>query len=216
METPRTMPDHGPDPEEKPRSLYLRRFLERLPKTGSEIPWRPLRRILLLLLLILGAVALWRAAQRGFQGIGPGFVGVCANRFTGSLEELSPGTHFRPAALYQIHPVRVSDQLLSDDTLTVTTKEGVIARLTVQARWAIDRKGLLAKWSALPGEPARELVGPVLFAAFRTSAPRYEVMKLISEKREELAEIAGAAARDRLAGKANIQREVMMGNRRLD
>jgi hypothetical protein len=128
METPRPMPDPAPDPEEKPRSLDLRRFLERLPRTGSEIPWRPVRRVLLLVLLILGAVALWRAAQSGFQSIGPGFVGVSANRFTGSLEELPPGTHFRPPALYQIHPVRVSDQLLADDALTVTTKEGVIAR----------------------------------------------------------------------------------------
>ena len=212
MEIPRPTPDPAPDSEAKPRSLDLRRFLERLPKTGSEIPWRPVRRVLLLVLLILGAVALWRAAQRGFQSIGPGFVGVSANRFTGSLEELPPGTHFRPPALYQIHPVRVSDQLLADDALTVTTKEGVIARLTVQARWAIDRKGLLAKWSALPGEPARELVAPVLFAAFRNSAPRYEVMKLISEKREELAAIAGAAARERLAENGIVLKEVLIGD----
>jgi len=212
METPRPMQSPAPEPEEKPRSLYLRRFLERLPKSGPEIPWRPIRRVLLLFLLILGAVALWRATQRGFQSIGPGFVGVSANRFTGSLEELPPGTHFRPAALYQIHPVRVSDQLLTDDELTVTTKEGVNARLTVQARWAIDRKGLLSKWAALPAQPAHELVAPVLFAAFRTIAPRYEVMKLISEKREELAAIAGAAARERLGENGIVLKEVLIGD----
>jgi regulator of protease activity HflC (stomatin/prohibitin superfamily) len=212
METPRPMPTPGPDPEEKPRSLSLRRLLDRLPKAGDEIPWRPIRRGLLLILLVLGAVALWRSVQKGFQSIGPGFVGVSANRFTGSLEELAPGTHFRPAALYQIHPVRVSDQLLTEDELTVTTKEGVNARLTVQARWAIDRKGLISKWAALPGDPARELVGPVLFAAFRTVAPRYEVMKLISEKREELAAIAGAAARERLGENGIVLKEVLIGD----
>ena len=212
METPRPIPSSTPDEGPTRRSPDLRRFLERVSKTGSEIPWRPVRRVLLLVLLILGVIALWQAAQKGFQSIGPGFVGVSANRFTGSLEELPPGTHFRPRALFQIHPVRVSDQLLTDDALTVTTKEGVIARLTVQARWAIDRKGLLAKWSALPGEPARELVGPVLFAAFRTSAPRYEVMKLISEKREELAAIAGAAARERLAENGIVLKEVLIGD----
>jgi regulator of protease activity HflC (stomatin/prohibitin superfamily) len=206
------MPTPGPDPEEKPRSLSLRRLLDRLPKAGDEIPWRPIRRGLLLILLVLGAVALWRSVQKGFQSIGPGFVGVSANRFTGSLEELAPGTHFRPAALYQIHPVRVSDQLLTEDELTVTTKEGVNARLTVQARWAIDRKGLISKWAALPGDPARELVGPVLFAAFRTVAPRYEVMKLISEKREELAAIAGAAARERLGENGIVLKEVLIGD----
>ena len=212
METPRPMPTPGPDPEEKPRFLSLRRLLDRLPKAGDEIPWRPIRRGLLLILLVLGAVALWRSVQKGFQSIGPGFVGVSANRFTGSLEELAPGTHFRPAALYQIHPVRVSDQLLTEDELTVTTKEGVNARLTVQARWAIDRKGLISKWAALPGDPARELVGPVLFAAFRTVAPRYEVMKLISEKREELAAIAGAAARERLGENGIVLKEVLIGD----
>jgi len=206
------MPTPGPDPEEKPRFLSLRRLLDRLPKAGDEIPWRPIRRGLLLILLVLGAVALWRSVQKGFQSIGPGFVGVSANRFTGSLEELAPGTHFRPAALYQIHPVRVSDQLLTEDELTVTTKEGVNARLTVQARWAIDRKGLISKWAALPGDPARELVGPVLFAAFRTVAPRYEVMKLISEKREELAAIAGAAARERLGENGIVLKEVLIGD----
>ena len=65
----------------------------------------------------------------------------------------------------------------------MTTKEGVDARVTVQARWAISRKSLLATWSALPQRPGEELVAPVLFAAFRTAAPRYEVLRLIAESR---------------------------------
>src|SRR5262249_47955806 len=142
-----------------------------------------------------------KGAQKSFQEVAPGSVGVCANRFTGSLAALEPGTHFRPPILYEIHPVRVSDRLLSahEGAFSVTAKEGVIARVTVQARWAIDRRQLLAKWAALPPDPARELVAPVLFAAFRAVAPRYEVTKLISEKREELATAAAVTARERLA-----------------
>jgi regulator of protease activity HflC (stomatin/prohibitin superfamily) len=213
MEEPEREIPPLPHGEEERRPLRaVRRILDRLPRTDFRIPWRPARRALLLVLLVLGAVALWRAAQKGFQSVPPGFVGVAANRFTGSLEELPPGTHFRPPALFQIHPVRVSDQLLTESDLTVTTKEGVNARLTVQARWAIDRKGLLAKWAALPPQPARELVGPVLIAAFRTVAPRYEVTKLISEKREELAAIAGASARDRLGENGIVLKEVLVGD----
>ena len=191
-------------------------FDERLPRPNGnfQIPWRTLRRLLLIVLLLAGAVVLWRGAQKSFQAVAPGHVGVCANRFTGSLESLEPGTHFRPPVLYEIHPVRISDQLLSDENgvFSVTTKEGVIAKITVQARWAIDRKQLLSKWAALPPQPARELVAPVLFAAFRAVAPRYEVTRLISEKREELASLAAVSARERLAESGVVLKEVLIGD----
>ncbi|HWZ86996.1 MAG TPA: SPFH domain-containing protein [Thermoanaerobaculia bacterium] len=195
---------------------FLGRLRERLPKPNGDfrIPWGGVRRVFLVLLLIAGGVLLWRGAQRSFQAVAPGHVGVCVNRFTGSLATLEPGTHFRPPALYEIHAVRISDQLLSADVglFSVTTKEGVIAKITVQARWAIDRKQLLTKWAALPPQPARELVAPVLFAAFRAVAPRYEVTKLISDKREELASLAAVSARERLAESGVVLKEVLIGD----
>ena len=84
--------------------------------------------------------------------------------------------------------------------------------MTVQARWAISRKSLLASWSALPPNPGTELVAPVLFSAFRTAAPRYEVSKLISEQREELSAVAAAAARERLAESGILLKEVLIGD----
>ncbi|HVQ54541.1 MAG TPA: SPFH domain-containing protein [Thermoanaerobaculia bacterium] len=195
---------------------FFERLRDRLPKPNGNfrIPWGALRRLLLVVVLLAGAVALWKGAQKSFQAVAPGHVGVCANRFTGSLESLEPGTHFRPPVLYEIHPVRISDQLLSDENgvFSVTTKEGVIAKITVQARWAIDRKQLLSKWAALPPQPARELVAPVLFAAFRAVAPRYEVTRLISEKREELASLAAVSARERLAESGVVLKEVLIGD----
>ncbi len=178
------------------------------------ISGRALRRIVLVIALALAVGVLWRGARRSVREVAPGFIGVCANRLTGSLEALEPGTHFRPPALYEIHPVRVSDQILSDEAgaFSITTKEGVIARVTVQARWAIDRRQLLTKWAALPPEPAKELVAPVLFAAFRAVAPRYEVTRLISEKREELASVAAVSARERLADSGVVLKEVLIGD----
>ncbi len=211
-EPARIEPDRDPEPE----PAWWRALHARLPGLGvhKRIPWRPLRRISLLALLVLGALLLWRGMEKSLRSIPPGFVGVSVNRFTGSVEILDPGTHLRPPALYQIHPIRISDQLLSGEEgrFNVTTKEGVEARVTVQARWAISRKSLLATWSALPPRPGEELVAPVLFAAFRTAAPRYEVLKLIAEQREELSSVAAATARERLAESGIVLKEVLIGD----
>jgi regulator of protease activity HflC (stomatin/prohibitin superfamily) len=217
---------NSPDePEEEPRILepdlepprepeWMRKLRERHPRFDVRIPWRPLRRLFVLALLVLGAVLLWRGVQRSLRSVPPGWVGVSVNRFSGSVEILDPGTYLRPSALYQIHPVRISDQLLSGDEgqFNVTTKEGVLARVTVQARWAINRKSLLATWASLPQRPGEELVAPVLFAAFRTVAPRYEVLKLIAEQREELSSVAAATARERLAESGIVLKEVLIGD----
>ena len=213
--------DSSPEPEkpEGPKPTWpraLRDALARVPRLAPRVPsWMPsARRALLLILLVLAAVFAWRETQKSFRNVAPGFVGVAANRFTGTLEALSPGTHFRPPSIYEIHPVRVSDQILSGEEgrFQVTTKEGVIAQVAVQARWAVDRNRLLSQWAALPARPEAELVAPVLFAAFRTAAPRYEVTKLISEKREELATVAAAEARKRLAENGIVLKEVLIGD----
>ena len=52
----------------------------------------------------------------------------------------------------------------------------------------------------------------MLFAAFRTAAPRYEVSRLISEQREELSSVAAAAARERLAESGIVLKEVLIGD----
>jgi regulator of protease activity HflC (stomatin/prohibitin superfamily) len=207
------------EPEREAEPAWWRALHSRLPKLGihGRIPWEPLRRLSLLALLVLGAVLLWRGVEKSLRSIPPGWVGVSVNRLTGSVAVLDPGTFLRPSALFQIHPVRISDQLLSGDEgqFNVTTKEGVLARVSVQARWAISRKSLLATWSALPQRPGEELVAPVLFAAFRTAAPRYEVLKLIAEQREELSAVAAATARERLAESGIVLKEVLIGDLQL-
>src|SRR5215471_5125263 len=163
METPDNSSTSRPEtsPRVDVREL-LQRLAQRISKSQFQIPWRPIRRLLLAVLLIWGAVHAWRFIQRSFQAVPPGNVGVCVTRLTGSLAALSPGTHFRPRVLYEIHLVRISDQILSGEagSFNVSTKEGVVARVTVQARWAIDAGKLLSRWAALPGDPERELVAP--------------------------------------------------------
>jgi regulator of protease activity HflC (stomatin/prohibitin superfamily) len=200
-------------PGSQPPEMF-RRVLGRLPKPRFERPRISARRLVLLALLIAAALLAYRFARRSFQAVPPGHLGVSVSRFTGSLEALPPGTHFRPRLFYEIHPVRVSDRLLSGPagSFNVSTKEGVVAQVSVQARWAVDRGKLLSKWAALPEDPERELVAPVVAAAFRSAAPRYEVAKIVSEKREELAAVAARAARERLAESGIVLKEVLIGD----
>jgi regulator of protease activity HflC (stomatin/prohibitin superfamily) len=204
-----------PESEESPGTeTTLGRLLANFPRRDFRIPWRPTRKTLFLLLALAAAVVLWREGRKSFRTIAPGFVGVSVNHLTGSLAALPAGTHLRPPVLFDIHAVRVSDQLLpaGASEFQVATKEGVIARLAVQARWAIDGRRVLSSWAALPADPARELVAPVLFAAFRSAAPRYEATRLISEKREELALSASTVARARLAESGIVLKEVLIAD----
>lgn len=204
-------PSEGPGP---PSREMFRRVLGRLPKARWTPPRISARRGILLLLLIAAALIAWRFTRRSFQAVPPGHIGVAVSRFTGSLAALPPGTHFRPRLLYEIHSVRVSDRLLSGPAgnFNISTKEGVVAQVSVQARWAVDRGKLLSKWAALPEDPERELVAPVVAAAFRAAAPRYEVQQVVSEKREELATVAARAARERLAESGILLKEVLIGD----
>ncbi|HEV8609876.1 MAG TPA: SPFH domain-containing protein [Thermoanaerobaculia bacterium] len=192
---------------------FFRRLAARFKRRRFPPSKFPFRRTLIPLAIALALLLLYRFGERSLQPVPPGSVGVSVNRFTGGLDVLPPGTHFRPGALYQIHAVRISDRLLSgpEGNFNVSTKDGVVAQVGVQARWAIDRARLLSKWAALPPDPERELVAPVIAAAFRATAPRYAVGQVVAEKREELAVVAARQARERLSESGILLKEVLIG-----
>ena len=211
----------GPDPaplEPDPEDFRsrLKRIVGSLqkPEWGWKPPGISRGRILGLLFVILLAWGAWAFLRGSFRTVPPGHLGVAVSRFTGALETLPPGTHFKPRSLYDVHTVRVSDQLTSgpEGTFSVSTKEGVVAQMTVQARWSVDRRRLAATWASLPENPEHDLVAPVIAAAFRASATRYDVAKLIAEGREEIAEQAGRTARSRLAESGVDLKEVLVAN----
>jgi regulator of protease activity HflC (stomatin/prohibitin superfamily) len=203
----------SPEPGRDARA-FLGRFLAAIPRPDFPRPKISGRRLFLLAAIVLLAWGGYRFFRGSLREVEPGYAAISVNRLTGGLESLPPGSHWRPRALYDLHAVRVSDQLLSGPagSFSVSTKEGVTAQLTVQARWAIDRDRLLSKWAALPADPARELVGPVLASAFRSAAPAYEVLKLVAAKREEFAAVGAATARLRLAESGIVLKEVLIGD----
>ena len=207
-------PAAAPENGERRNSSFFRRVLARIRRRRIPPSKFPFKRTLLPLAIALLGFLVYQFCERSLRPVPPGHAGVAVNRFTGSLEILAPGTHFRPRALYEIDVVRVSDRLLSGPpgSFSISTKDGVVAQVSVQARWAIDRARLPGKWAALPADPERELVGPVLAAAFRSVAPRYEVGKIVSEKREELANVAARQARERLMESGVVLKEVLIGD----
>jgi regulator of protease activity HflC (stomatin/prohibitin superfamily) len=210
-------PDPAPlDPDPEDFKSRLKRIVGSIPKTDwkPSLPEVSRRRLLGLLLAVLLAWGAWAFLRGSFRSVPPGHLGVAVSRFTGSLETLPPGTHFRPRSLYDVHAVRVSDQLTSgpEGTFSVSTKEGVVAQMTVQARWSVDRRRLASTWASLPENPEHDLVAPVLAAAFRASATRYDVARLIADGREEIAEQAGRTARSRLAESGVDLKEVLVAN----
>ena len=193
----------GPPPPPAPRRGF---------PGGLGSPWG--RRLIVLAILALAVFAVTRLLRGSVRAVEPGYVGVAVGRLNGSVEILPPGTHFRPPSLYDLHPVRISDQLLtgSEGSFSVSTKEGVATRVSIQARWALDRASLLRKWSALPARPGPELVSPIVAAAFRALGPRYEVASLVSDKREEFAATAAKQARERLAESGIVLKEVLISD----
>jgi len=173
--------------------------------------------------VLLGAgalLALWSGArwvERGFLSVAPGEAGLVVSKFTGATRVVSPGSHFLPGSFYVLTRMRVSDQLLSGTaaTFNVPTRDGFTVGLVIQARWALDRSQLLARWAGLPADPGTEVVGPVLASAFRAVAPEYDATSLLASKREELASRAAKQAAERLAEAGILLKDVLVGDLKL-
>ncbi|MEO8054286.1 MAG: SPFH domain-containing protein [Acidobacteriota bacterium] len=202
---PRDPPD-SPNPSKPPFPL--------LPLWIRRLPARPL---LFGVALVLGVWAAARWAERGFQSVAPGEAGLVVSKFTGRTRIVAPGSHFLPRTFYVLTRMRVSDQLLSGPsaTFTVPTRDGFAVGLVIQARWALDRNQLLARWAGLPANPGAEVVGPVLASAFRSLAPEYDAPSLLASKREELAARATKLAGERLAEAGIILKDVLVGDLKL-
>lgn len=201
-------PSETPEPELEPPWQKLVRSLRGLR------PPKPGRKTVVFVLLALLVFIAVRGSRHSFRSVPPGSAGISVSRLTGGFRVLPPGTYFRPPALFDLHAVRVSDQLLSGPaaTFTIATKEGVPVQVTLQARWAIARELLISKWASLPPDPSRELVVPILASAFRAVAPSYSVDKVISDKREEITAASSRRAQPQLLEAGIVLKEVIIGD----
>ena len=151
---------------------------------GPKLPDVPVRRVLLGAALVLSLWAGGRWVEHGFQSVAPGEAGLVVNKFTGSTRVVSPGSHFLPGSFFVLTRVRVSDQLLSGPaaTFTVPTKDGFAVGLVLQARWALDRDQLLARWAGLPRGPGRRGRRPR--PRVRVPGPRARVRRAVASREQ--------------------------------
>jgi hypothetical protein len=121
----------APGKPEKDLGPRLRRLLLAIPLPDFPPPRISGPRLVLVLAVLLLLLTGYRFLRGSFREVEPGYAGVAVNRFTGNLETLPPGTHWRPPSLYDLHAVRISDQILSGpaSTFSVSTREGVTAQL---------------------------------------------------------------------------------------
>jgi regulator of protease activity HflC (stomatin/prohibitin superfamily) len=177
----------------------------------------PARKVFLgaVLFLALFSGSLW--VGRGFQSVAPGEAGLVVNKYTGATRVVPPGSHFLPSSFYILTRMRVSDQLLPGPAATfhVPTRDGFAVGLVIQARWALDRGQLLARWAGLPPDPGTDVVGPVLASSFRALAPDYDATSLLATKREELASRAAKQATERLAETGIVLKDVLISDLKL-
>ena len=217
MDTNSEAPVPEPNRPNEPSDPLARR-LARLRAPAAEglrrFPWRS---ALLFALLLLVA---WRGAsfvRKSFRAVAPGEAGIAFNRLTGSVRVVPAGVHFLPASLTDLVTIRISDQLLSGPgaAFPVTSKDGIAVGLSVQARWAVDRAQLKEKWAALPADPGRDVVAPILASSFRSQAPSWDATALLAAKRDDLAAAAAKAAAPRLAEAGIVLKEVLVGDVKL-
>jgi regulator of protease activity HflC (stomatin/prohibitin superfamily) len=196
----------------------LDRLLSRLRAPAVQglrrFPWRA---ALLIALLLFGGLRGAAFVRKSFRAVAPGEAGIAVNRLTGSARVVPAGVHFLPASFTDLVAIRISDQLLSGPaaTFAVTSKDGISVGLAVQARWAVDRAQLREKWAALPADPGRDIVAPVLASSFRSQAPSWEATALLAARRDELAAAAAKAAAPRLAEAGLVLKEVLVADVRL-
>lgn len=208
------VPPQPKDPDEPPGVGQRWRALT---GDGDWIHRAPVRGLFVAAALLLALVLSARSVRSSFRTVPPGEAGVAANTFTGTVRLLKPGSYFLPESIYTLFRVRISDQLLGEreGRFFVTTEDGLAVDLSVQARWAIDPAPLLGTWPALPPDPGKEVVAPILASAFRSAAPAYPATALLASKRDELAAIAAQQARARLAKSGILLKDVFVSGLKL-
>ncbi len=103
-----------------------------------------------------GPALVW--VERSFRSVAPGEAGLVVGKFTGSDADRVAGQPLPPAApctSSRASGYQTSSSRAPAASFTVPTRDGFAVGLVIQARWALDRRQLLARWAGLPADPGR-------------------------------------------------------------
>jgi regulator of protease activity HflC (stomatin/prohibitin superfamily) len=176
-------------------------------------------KVLTLVALVLGGLALWSLATRPpWVAIEPGAVVVRSNQFTGSTTEFRDGSVFVLPGLHGVRSLTLRDQLYrpeqgrqADGEAPFQSVEGLSLGVDLAIRYAIDPARVAEVARKLPPSIDTEVVQPAVQGVVYRVFSRYTVREIFSSKRGEIQQAIESELKARLGADGLLVRGVQFG-----
>jgi regulator of protease activity HflC (stomatin/prohibitin superfamily) len=172
----------------------------------------------LLALAALGAAGYLLYSHPPLQSVGPGEVGVRANRLTGSVSEWRDGSVLVIPGLHDVRLYSLRDQSYrpaqasrADGPAPLQSVEGLSLGVDLTVRYALDPAKLGAMSKSLPDNIGGEIVEPAVQGVIYKTFARYTVREIFSTKRGEILQAIESELKPRLAADGVALKSVYMG-----
>ena len=172
----------------------------------------------IVVLALLAGAGWWLYHHPPLQTVGPGQIGVRANRFTGEVSEWREGSVFVLSGLHELRLFSLRDQTYrpaqasrADGPAPLQSVEGLSLGVDLAFRYALDPRKVSALAKNLPEDVAGELVEPAVQGSIYKVFARYTVREIFSTKRSEIQQAIGDELRPKLAADGIVLREILMG-----
>ena len=172
----------------------------------------------LLVLAALGAAGYLLYNHPPLQDVGPGEVGVRANRLTGGVTEWRDGSVLVIPGLHDVRVYSLRDQSYrpaqasrADGPAPLQSVEGLSLGVDLTVRYALDPAKVGAMSKSLPDNIGGEIVEPAVQGVIYKTFARYTVREIFSTKRAEILQAIESELKPRLAADGVVLKSVYMG-----
>lgn len=192
----------------------------RLARNGTERAIDGLRaaRVMLLVLLVLGAAGYLLYIYPPVQTVARGEAGVRLNRFTGEVSEWRDGSVLVLPGLHEMRLFSLRDQTYrpeesqrADGQSPFQSLEGLSLGVDLSVRYALEPAKLPMLAAKLPDDIGGEVVQPAVQGVVYKVFARYTVREIFSTKRAEIQQAIESELKGRLAADGVALRGVQIG-----
>ena len=169
-------------------------------------------------LFVLGAIGYGLYRHPPVQGVGPGEVGVRANRLTGAVSEWRDGSVLIVPGLHELRLYSLRDRtyrpqqiMRAEGSAPLQSVEGLSLGVDLSFRYALDPAQVSNLSRSLPGDIDAEIVEPAVQGVIYKVFARYTVREIFSSKRAEIQQAVETELRSKLAADGVILRGMLMG-----
>jgi len=172
----------------------------------------------LLVLAALGAAGYLLYSHPPMQSVGPGEIGVRANRLTGAVTEWRDGSVPVIPGLHDVRVYSLRDQSYrpaqasrADGPAPLQSVEGLSLGVDLTVRYALDPAKVGAMSKSLPDNIGGEIVEPAVQGVIYKTFARYTVREIFSTKRGEILQAIESELKPKLAADGVALKSVYMG-----